>query len=82
MAISKKQEELDKIKWYIGEELGDDPCGTFAYCDKCKKDEENPCEKALKRHKDSVRKKEKRNNKQSKQTFGNMQFRATMLDEK
>ena len=80
MAISKKQEELDEIKWYIGKELGCDPCGTFAYCSKCKKDEENPCEKALKRYKDSERKKAKR--KKSKQTFGDMQFRATVVDKK
>lgn len=80
MAISKKQEELDEIKWYMGQELGCDPCGTFAYCVKCKKDEENPCEKALKRYKDSERKKTKR--KQSKQALGNMQFRATIVDEK
>ena len=80
MAISKKQEELDEIKWYIGQELGCDPCGTFAYCGKCKKDEENPCEKALKRYKDSERKKTKC--KQSKQALGNMQFRATVVDDK
>lgn len=80
MAISKKQEELDEIKWYIGQELGCDPCGTFAYCSKCKKDEENPCEKALKRYKESERKKTKR--KQSKQTFGDRSFRATVVDKK
>lgn len=80
MAISKKQEELDEIKWYIGQEIGCDPCGTFAYCAKCKKDEENPCEKALNRYKDSERKKAKR--KQSKQTIADMQFRATVVDNK
>lgn len=80
MAISKKQDKLDEIKWYIGQELGSDPCGTFAYCVKCKKDEENPCEKALKRYKDSEQKKAKR--KQSKETFDNMQFRATVIDKK
>lgn len=80
MAISKKQEELDEIKWYIGQELGCDPCGTFAYCEKCKKDEENPCEKALKRYKESERKKAKR--KQSKQSFGDLNFRATVVDKK
>lgn len=79
MAISKKQDELDDIKWYLGRELGFDPCGTFAYCGKCKKDEENPCEKALNRYKDSERKKAKR--KQSKQTFGGAHFRATIIDE-
>lgn len=80
MGISKKQKELDKIKWDIGEERGCDPCGTFAYCEKCKKHEENPCEKAFKRYKDSERKKEKRREKKCKQVFGDMEFRATVVD--
>lgn len=79
MATSKKQEELDEIKWYLGQELGCDPCGTFAYCKKCKREEENPCEKALERYKNSEKKKGKQKN--NKQTFGNIQFRATIVDE-
>ena len=78
--ISKKQEELDKNKWYIGNELGCDPCGTFEYCSSCNKTEENPCEKALKRHKDKQRKKEKR--KQSKMSICGADFRATVVDKK
>lgn len=78
MAISKKQAELDEIKWYMGQELGSDPCGTFAYCAKCKKQEENPCERALKRYKESERKKLKR--RQNSQEFGDLQFKATVVD--
>ena len=77
MAISKKQEELDDIKWYLGRELGCDPCGTFAYCKHCNKSEENPCENALNRYKNIDKKKKK---KQSNQSFGDLQFRATVVD--
>ena len=78
--VSKKQEKLDEIKWYIGNELGFDPCGTFEYCCKCNKQEENPCEKALKRYKDCKRKQAKRQ--QSKAQFGETQFRATIVENK
>lgn len=78
MAISKKQKELDDLKWKVGEELGCDPCGTFEYCKSCKKEEENPCEKAVKRYKTNLRRNEKK--KQSKQAIGGLQFRATVVD--
>lgn len=48
MAITKKQKELDEIKWKKSEEQGFDACGSFDYCVKCDKSLENPCEKALK----------------------------------
>ena len=78
--VSKKQNELDKIKWDLGEDIGCDPCGTFEYCKNCNKEEENPCEKALKRYKDSQRKKAKRQ--QSKLKIGELDFRATVVDNK
>lgn len=80
MAISKKQKELDALKWRIGEENGFDPCGMFAYCERCKKEQENPCEKALKRYLDSNRKKRKRL--QNKQIIEGLQFRATVVEKK
>ena len=46
MAISKKQAELDRIKWEKSEKMGKDACGTFDYCVKCDKEKENPCDKA------------------------------------
>ncbi len=46
MAVSKKQQELDLLKWKKSEELGTDACGSFDYCAKCDKEKENPCEKA------------------------------------
>ena len=48
MAVSKKQQELDLLKWQKSEELDADACGTFDYCAKCDKTKENPCEKAFK----------------------------------
>ena len=48
MAITKKQKELDVIKWQKSEEMGADACGTFDYCAKCDKEKENPCDKAYK----------------------------------
>lgn len=49
MAISKKQQELDEMKWIKSEEIGTDACGTFDFCVKCDKALENPCEKAYKK---------------------------------
>ena len=46
MALTKKQIELDKIKWLKSEEEGKDACGSFDYCVKCDKTQENPCDKA------------------------------------
>ncbi len=48
MAITKKQQELDAIKWLKSEEMGFDACGSFDYCAKCDKTNENPCDKAFK----------------------------------
>ena len=48
MAITKKQQELDVIKWNKSVEMGQDACGTFDYCAKCDISLENPCDKAYK----------------------------------
>ena len=49
MALTKKQKELDIIKWEKSIALGKDACGTFDYCVKCDKSLENPCDKAFKK---------------------------------
>lgn len=54
MALSKKQKELDEIKWLKSQELGQDACGSFDYCAECNKELENPCAKAF----DKLHKKE------------------------
>ncbi len=48
MALTKKQMELDKIKWLKSEEMGKDACGSFDYCKECDMNKENPCDNALK----------------------------------
>ncbi len=49
MAITKKQKELDELKWLKSEEMGQDACGTFDYCAACDKTLENPCDKAYRK---------------------------------
>ena len=46
MALTKKQKELDVIKWEKSIAMGVDACGTFDYCAVCDKSLENPCDKA------------------------------------
>ena len=50
MALTKRQKQLDELKWAKSEELGRDACGTFDYCEKCNKALENPCDKAYQKH--------------------------------
>lgn len=47
MAISKKQKELDVMKWEKSIAMNKDACGSFDFCVKCDKNLENPCEKAF-----------------------------------
>ena len=47
MEVSKKQRELDEIKWQKSIEMGADACGTFDYCAHCDKNLNNPCEQAF-----------------------------------
>lgn len=49
MALTKKQKELDLIKWNKSMELGKDACGSFDYCAHCDKSLENPCDRAYKK---------------------------------
>ncbi len=46
MAITKRQQQLDEMKWNKSVEMGADACGTFDFCAKCDKTKENPCDKA------------------------------------
>ena len=49
MALTKKQKELDIVKWEKSIAMGADACGTFDYCKNCDKNLENPCDKAYKK---------------------------------
>lgn len=48
MKLTKKQQELDVLKWLKSEKDGADACGSFDYCAKCDKEKDNPCDKAYK----------------------------------
>ena len=50
MAITKKQIELDQMKWEVSQKEGRDACGSFDFCVKCYKTLENPCHRAYTRY--------------------------------
>lgn len=49
MDYSKKQEELDLIKWVDSEYKNYDTCGEYNYCSNCNKNEAYPCAYAYER---------------------------------
>lgn len=55
MSLTKKQKEIDKMKWEKSEQLGKDACGSFDFCGKCDKSLENPCDKAYSSFKKDVK---------------------------
>ena len=44
--FQKRQEAIDIIKWYDSIVAGEDRCGTYEYCIKCRKEEKYPCARA------------------------------------
>lgn len=50
MSYSKKQEELDLIKWVDSETKGYDTCGEYSYCSNCNKNEAYPCAYAYEKY--------------------------------
>ncbi|MBR1974446.1 MAG: hypothetical protein IKA20_01180 [Clostridia bacterium] len=51
MNYKSEQNKFDNIKWYDSIIAGEDRCGTYEFCGKCKKDEQYPCAHAMFRHK-------------------------------
>lgn len=50
MDYQAKQKEFDKAKWYDSQACGGaDACGGYYFCEKCNKDEEYPCARAMER---------------------------------
>lgn len=49
MNYSKKQSELDVMKWYDSEVKNYDTCGEYNYCANCNKSEAYPCAYAYER---------------------------------
>ena len=50
MDYSKRQEELDLIKWVDSETKNYDTCGEYEYCNNCNKNEAYPCAYAYERY--------------------------------
>jgi hypothetical protein len=50
MNFKQQQDTFDTVKWYDSIRAGDDRCGTYAFCSKCRKEEEYPCARAAYRH--------------------------------
>lgn len=50
MDFQARQNTLDTIKWYDSIVAGEDRCGTYAFCVKCRKNEQYPCAKAEDRY--------------------------------
>ena len=49
MNYSKKQSELDIVKWIDSETKNYDTCGEYSYCANCNKNEAYPCAYAYER---------------------------------
>ncbi|MBQ6727827.1 MAG: hypothetical protein IJR66_01830 [Clostridia bacterium] len=47
MKLTKKQQEIDVMKWEKSQKMGADACGSFDFCACCDKDKENPCDNAF-----------------------------------
>lgn len=50
MNFQKQQDAFDTVKWYDSIQAGDDKCGTYTFCEKCRKDDEFPCARAAYRY--------------------------------
>lgn len=45
-----EQDKFDNTKWYDSILAGEDRCGTYEFCGKCRKEELYPCAKAMHRN--------------------------------
>lgn len=50
MKLKERQKEFDVIKWYDSVLAGEDKCGSYKFCVKCRKEEPYPCAKAEHRY--------------------------------
>ena len=50
MIFKKQQDEFDDVKWFESIQMGEDKCGTYAFCEQCRKDEPYPCARAAHRY--------------------------------
>ena len=50
MDFKSRQEQFDNIKWYDSVLAGEDKCGSYEFCVKCRKSEAYPCARAWHRY--------------------------------
>ncbi len=50
MDFQGQQNTFDTVKWYDSIQAGEDRCGTYEFCYKCRKTDEYPCARAAHRH--------------------------------
>ena len=50
MKLKERQKEFDVIKWYDSVLAGEDKCGSYNFCVKCRKEETYPCARAEHRY--------------------------------
>ena len=46
MDYKLQQDRMDDIKWYDSIVAGEDRCGSYDFCEKCKKESKYPCARA------------------------------------
>lgn len=46
----EKQDQFDVLKWYDSIREGEDKCGSYEFCESCRKEEEYPCARAAERY--------------------------------
>ena len=51
MNFQEWQNDFDKTKWIDSIIAGEDTCGTYEFCGKCKKEGATPCARAFDRFK-------------------------------
>ena len=50
MTLKEEQRRFDDLKWYESIEVGEDKCGSYAFCMDCNKDLTYPCARAARRY--------------------------------
>ena len=50
MNFERQQKRFDGVKWFDSIRAGDDKCGSYEFCGECRKDEPNPCARAMHRY--------------------------------
>lgn len=50
MSFKSQQKQFDDIKWCDSVLAGEDKCGSYEFCGKCRKEEKYPCARAAHRY--------------------------------